>query len=389
MDFDIIVVGGGPAGLSFACRLANSPLRIAVIERQTETQLADPSYDGREIALTHRSRRILTEIGTWQRLPPDEIACLRSAMVLNGGSPLSLTFDVAGRAEEQLGWLVSNHDIRRALFARVCGAPNITLLTETSVKSVSASESGAEVLLASGEQLSSRLLVAADSRFSATRDQLGIGAEMKRTGTAMLVCRVRHEKDHGEIATEWFADPHTIAMLPLKGRMSSAVLTLPIAEAERLASLDDAALGAEIAGSFNHRLGTMQVASTRHVYPLVMTWSHRFAVPGAVLVGDAAVGMHPVTAHGYNLGLSSVEHLAHAIRAAMRKGKDWGSTAALRQFEAAHRRTAWPIYRGTNMIVGLYRHRGPAAMAARHVGLRVARRMPFFRTAVRGMLMHT
>lgn len=387
MDFDIIIVGGGPAGLSFAASLANSRLRVAVLERQSAKQLAEPLYDGREIALTHRSRRILSEIGAWQNLAADEISALRSAAVLNGDSPLSLRFDTAGQAQEQLGWLVSNHQIRKALHGRVTACPNVTLLTQTAAKSVSAGVDGAEVALESGERLTARLVVAADSRFSTVRDQLGIAAEMKRTGTAMLVCRVSHEKNHDRVATEWFSDPHTIAMLPLNGRVSSAVLTLPIPEAERLAELDDEALAAEIAARFDYRLGAMKIASTRHVYPLVMTWSRRFAVPGAALIGDTAVGMHPVTAHGYNLGLSGQEHLAVAIRDAMRIGRDWGSIDVLRTFERAHRRDAWPIFRGTNLIVGLYRDRRPAARAARHIGIRLARRMPFFRTAMRGMLL--
>jgi len=40
MTYDIIIVGAGPAGLSFARSLASTGLRIALIEKQTEEQLA-------------------------------------------------------------------------------------------------------------------------------------------------------------------------------------------------------------------------------------------------------------------------------------------------------------------------------------------------------------
>jgi ubiquinone biosynthesis UbiH/UbiF/VisC/COQ6 family hydroxylase len=387
MDFDIIIVGGGPAGLSFARALAAANLRVAIIEKQTEQQLADPGYDGREIALAHRSIRLLREFGAWQRLQPGEIAPLHSARVLNGKSPLALVFDSGQRHERDIGALVSNHCIRRTLFECVSGQPNITLITEAVVAAVRAQADSAEVRLADGTPMAARLLVAADSRFSAIRDQLGIGAQMKRTGSAMLVCRLDHELAHDGIAVEWFRNPDTIAMLPLNGRLSSAVLTLPIDEAQRLAEFDDDTLGPEIARRFDHRLGAMRVASSRHVYPLVMTFSHRFAVPGAALVGDAAVGMHPMTAHGYNLGIRSAERLAKEIIAAGRRGFDWSSERVLGRYEAGHRRVAWPIYTGTNMIVGLYRDRRPGAMVVRHAGLRAARRMPFFRAAVRNMLL--
>ena len=50
-DYDLIIVGAGPAGLSLAARLAQAPLRIALIDKEPRQNLASPSYDGREIAL--------------------------------------------------------------------------------------------------------------------------------------------------------------------------------------------------------------------------------------------------------------------------------------------------------------------------------------------------
>ncbi|MFN3983499.1 MAG: FAD-dependent oxidoreductase, partial [Caldilinea sp.] len=55
---DIAVIGAGPAGLSFACAIAGSGLDVLLVERAPEESLADPAFDGREIALTHRSQAI-------------------------------------------------------------------------------------------------------------------------------------------------------------------------------------------------------------------------------------------------------------------------------------------------------------------------------------------
>lgn len=387
MDFDIIVVGAGPAGLSFARSLASTPLQIALIDQQPEGQLAAPGYDGREIALTRRSIRLMREYDAWSRIPEKEISRVRAASVINGTSPTTLTFDTGSRPEAELGMLVSNHLIRRALFEGMHDQANVSLVTGTGVAAVQARSGAVQVRLASGDTIHGKLLIGADSRFSGVRDQLGVGVEMKRTGTAMLVCRVRHESHHDHVATEWFRNRDTIAMLPLNERMSSAVLTLPLGAAETLAALDDTALGAEITARFDHRFGAMHVASTRHVYPLVMTFSSRFAVPGAALIGDAAVGMHPVTAHGFNLGLAGVDRLASEIRRAIWRKGDWSSERILRRYELGHRRTAWPIYAGTNLIAGLYGNRRQWAIPARHLGLRLARRTPLFRSALRDMLL--
>lgn len=387
MERDVIIVGGGPSGLAFARSLADSGLSIALVERLEQEALAAPAYDGREIALTHRSIRLLRALGAWARLPEEEISDLRAARVLNGSSRRPLVFDTDGRHDRALGKLVSNHHIRRALFSLVIDQPGVELRTGTSVTQVSAGAAGAEVTLANGESLRARLLVAADSRFSEVRRQLGIDAEMNRIGHAMLVCRVEHERAHDHVATEWFDHNQTIAMLPLNGRVSSAVVTLPQAEAESLAACDDETLGAEITRRFRARLGRMRVASTRHLYPLVTTWSRHFAADGAALIGDTAVGMHPVTAHGYNLGLSGQDRLAREMLRARKDGRSIAGTRVLRRYEAGHRLAAWPIYRGTNLLARLYTNESLPARAARQLLLRLGDNLPLVKREVQSMLL--
>jgi ubiquinone biosynthesis UbiH/UbiF/VisC/COQ6 family hydroxylase len=384
MDHDVIIIGAGPAGLALARSLRGAGLSIALIERQPLEALAEPGDDGREIALTHRSIGLLKELGAWERIP--ESYPLNAARVLNGGSTLALTFEPGRGAGRPLGVLLSNHLIRRALFESVDRQPGVTLIGGTAVANAAAGPEGCAVMLEDGTRLSGRLLVAADSRFSATRDQLGIGAEMHRLGKAMLVCRVEHERPHKGVATEWFEHGHTIAMLPLAEHMSSAVLTIGLDEAERLRALDDPALSAEIAARYRQRLGMMRVASSRHVYPLATSWSHRFAVPGAALIGDAAVGMHPVTAHGFNLGLSGQAVLAREMLLARRRGQDWASDAVLKRFEAQHRRASRPIFAATNAVVRLFTDERPPAWIVRGAALRAAR-LPPVRRAVAGLLM--
>lgn len=388
MDYDIAIVGGGPAGLSFARALAGSGLSIAVIEQQDRDSLADPAYDGREIALTHRSIRSLMDMGAWARIPADEISALKEARVFNGASPLALSFDTEGHPEQLLGMLVSNHLIRRALFESVEQQSGIRLITGTNVREAMAGSTGARITLSNGEQLTARLLVAADSRFSRIREALAINAEMNRLGKAMLVCRVEHECDHGHVATEWFGYGQTFAMLPLNGRQSSAVLTLPNSEAERLAAQSEEALGWELSGRYSYRLGKMRVASSRHVYPLVTTYAKNFVSPGAALIGDTAVGMHPVTAHGFNLGLASAVTLARLIRRALRLGMDWADQGLLRSYELRHRRASLPIFRATNLIVRLYNDERRPARIARDAAIRLGRRLPMVRGGVRSLLLH-
>ena len=387
MKYDIVIAGAGPAGLAFARTLAGVGLRVAIVERQAREELAEAAFDGREIALTHRSVDTLRALGAWDLIDPAQVAPLREARVLNGGSHFALAFDPQGTREDRLGWLVPNHLIRRALFQAVEGQEGLDFRCGAAVASVRTAREGASIRLDNGEVLEARLLAAADSRFSALRDQLGIAAEINRLGRSMMVCRVRHERDHQGIATEWFDYGQTIAMLPLNGRMSSAVLTLASAEIGRLAALDPAALGAEITRRYDGRLGAMELVQGPHVYPLATTYARRFVTTRAALIGDTAVGMHPVTAHGFNLGLRSAAKLGALVQQAARHGRDIASPLLLGRYEAAHRVASRPLYVGTNMLVGLYTAEHPAARAARHAALRAAARLPRIRQSVSRLLM--
>ena len=381
---DVVIVGAGPVGLCLACALAPAGLQVVVVESQPRSVVAQPAYDGREIALTHASRHILQGLGLWQRLASEHISPLQSARVFNGASLFSLDF--ASRRDEPLGWLVSNHRLRQAAWNSVQGQPGVEVIDSQRVTAINPAHAHTEVTLADGRCLSAKVVVAADSRFSQTRAMVGIGAQMRDFGRSMWLCRVEHERSHAQAAWEWFAYPHTLALLPLNGNTASVVVTLPNAQAQALNGLDDAALGAHLSALFEHRLGAMTPVGSRHMYPLVAVYAQRFAGPRYAVVGDAAVGMHPVTAHGFNLGLQGQHRLAAGIVAAAGQGRDIGSDAVLHAYERAHRLASRPLYEATNALVSLYTDARAPARLLRGAALRLAQHAPPFKALIAAQL---
>lgn len=386
MQIDIAIVGAGPAGLTLARSLRGSGLHIALIDPQSREALAEPAFDGREIALTHPSRRLLEAAGIWTRLDADAIAPLREARIVNGRGATPLTIDAGGGGP--LGFLLANQAIRRAAFDAAIGSDGVTLLDGCRVVALDPSARDRTVLrLSDGRVLRTRLVVAADGRFSTTRRLLGIGARQRDFGKTMLVCRMTHEHPHDAVALEWFDHGQTVALLPLAGACSSLVLTLPPLEIERLIALDDAAFGIEIMRRLDGRLGAMRPAGSRHAYPLVASFADRFAGPRCALVGDAAVGMHPVTAHGFNFGLLGQARLAAAIRAgAASPGGDVADPSRLARYASEHRRETEPLYHATNLIVSLYTDERTPARWLREAALGAAARLPPLKRAIAARL---
>ena len=389
MTYDIIIVGAGPAGLSFARSLASTELRIALIEKQSEEQLAAPEFDGRDIALTHLSVRILKELGIWARIEPDDRPPIKEARVLDGTSPYCLTFDREKASIDALGFIVSNHIIRKALFDEIRTFDNVEIHSNLAVTSISTNDSKASVVLSDGQTMESRLIVAADSRFSETRRMAGIPASMYDFGRICIVCRMEHQRSHDGIAFECFHYGRTLAVLPLTSHRSSIVVTAPMDQRDSLMEMDDAQYSADIQHRFNSRYGDMKLISKRFAYPLVGVHASKFCAKRFALIGDAAVGMHPVTAHGYNLGLSGQEILAKEIINAAAQQRDIGATALLQRYQLKHMRTTKPMFHGTNEIVKFFTDDRVPAKLARKVALRLVNMIPPIKGVIRNKLSDT
>ena len=103
-------------------------------------------------------------------------------------------------------------------------------------------------------------------------------------------------------------------------------------------------------------------------------------------MGDAAVGMHPVTAHGFNFGLLSVQALTQEIARAQGLGQEIGQIDALMRFERQQKRATLPLFWMTRFIVELYTRESPPAKLMRKVLLHVGDRLTPFKQSIAASL---
>ncbi len=373
-DHDIIIIGAGPSGLSFARSVADTGLNVLILERNARAKIENPDYDGRETALTHGSYDIMTALDIWDKIPEDRISLIKNAKVLNGNSSYALAFTHTEAGEDTLGYMVSNHLIKKAAYESLNEFKNITLKCGVVVKNVETDAGQGVVTVDDGTRITARLIVAADSRFSGARDMMGIQTSKLNFERTCIVGKMDVTGVDGkpnDTAYECFHYGRTLAILPLKNNQVSIVITAKTDDADDILAMNAADFAADITRRIEGRFGEMTLASDLYPYPLMGVHAKTFYARRFALLGDAAVGMHPVTAHGFNLGLRGGYTLAGEIKTALKLGGDIGAQNALSAYSRQHRRLTAPLYMGTNTIVKLFTTETHSAKFARRMMLRL------------------
>ena len=186
------------------------------------------------------------------------------------------------------------------------------------------------------------------------RSKMGISAFVRDFKKDMIVCRMKHEKPHKGAAYEFFRYNQTQALLPYIKNQSSIVTTTNKDFSSTFMKMKKKDFNKQMENSFNSSFGKMKLVGKRYSYPMITTHTKKFFSERFAVIGDAAVGMHPVTAHGFNLALSGIEILTKEIKSSLKKQNDIGLTSVLKKYQSRLRRIATPIYLTTNSIVNLY-----------------------------------
>lgn len=361
-------------GTSLGLALAPLNLRVAVVEAVARGSGQQPSFDDRSTALSRSSQRMFEAMGLW----PEIVAAstpIRNIHVSDKGRFGFAHIDAAEQNVEALGYVVINRVLGRVLQDSLAKVDNLDIICPGKTVAVALGDEQAEVIVreeSGKKKLSCRLLVAADGANSSVRDMVGISAQQVSYDQWAIIGNLLPEKAPDNRAYERFTESGPVAMLPVADNRAAFVWIQSPDAAKEALSLTDEEFSARIHEAFGHRLGRFSKVGKRAAYPLSLSKANSLISRRSVVVGNAAHGLHPVAAQGFNLGMRDVAALCDCIadaRADTAVELDCGDAAILENYAEWRRADHRKLVRFTDGIVRLFGDARPPIRLLRNIGM--------------------
>ena len=374
MDLDIVIVGAGLVGASFALALRGAGLKLALVEAQAPAKDAE-NWDSRIYAISPGSAAFLEGLGAWKRLDRDRLCAVHEMHIRGDAAKAQLRFSAYEAGAAELATILESRHLQSVLRQGLEHQHGLEIICPDQCVALQLREEAADLTLASGRTLHAKLVVAADGMHSWARQAAGITTTQKAYGQMGVVANFSCARPHNNTAFQWFRGDGVLAYLPLPGERISIVWSTPDAHAAELLALSPDVFSARVAEAGEDALGELRLLSAALRFPLAHMRAARLVAPRIALIGDAGHVLHPLAGQGVNLGFGDARDLA-GVLLQRELFRDPGEIRLLRRYERARAEDILALALVTDGLQRLFAAPGAAVAKLRNAGLNLTNALP-------------
>lgn len=308
VKYDIVIVGGGLVGSACAVNLLfyNSHLKILMIEQHEPDFANSAELDSRIYAISPRNLKHLNDLGV---MPDFGRIGQIDSMIVHGNKNSQISFDAIDTNSRYLAKMVEYKNLHAALYARMLEFSNLEF-NYGQIEGLGSDDHSAWLTI-NETKITTRLLIAADGGNSFVRQRMGIVTSQIDYYQSGVVANFCGEKNHNNVAYQWFLGDSILALLPLPDRHVSIVWSTNHPELLINASADE--LCQKVTAASQGVLGKLTLLTKARAFPLKLNLIDKCYKGRVVLIGDAFHTIHPLAGQGVNLGFGDAWALGNLV----------------------------------------------------------------------------
>ena len=315
-DYDLIVAGGGPAGMMAGLLFARAGCSVLVLEKH-----ADFFRDFRGDTVHPSTMEILDQLEMLQRFLKRPHNKITSAELRIAGREWAIGDLSHLHTAAPFIALMPQWDFLDFLREEAKAFPGFSLAMETPVESfLQGQDRVVGVRLKDGRELRARLTIAADGRTSLVRNILPV----EDLGAPMDVFWFRVPKRGGRGGLRGNVEAGRLLVLIDRGDYWQCAFVIPKGAAAEYQARGIDSIRAEVAATAPPDLDLSELDEVKDLHLLTVTLDRltRWYKPGLLAIGDAAHAMSPIGGIGINLAIQDAVAAANVLAGPLARGQD-------------------------------------------------------------------
>jgi 2-octaprenyl-6-methoxyphenol hydroxylase len=333
----IVIAGAGLIGSTMAIALASKGLDVTVIDGTSEEDRIKRNK-GRTYALSRTSKNLLINLGLWdpKRLNVCPIEKIMLSTKQNSSDTIRHLVEFNKETDEvgPSSYMIEDFYLRKVLGSELKRNTKIQLVNSTEVIEDQTNSFETKIILSDKSLISTEIFIISDGRESGFAKRLNKIFFKKSYNQLAIVGNLSHQNDHKFVAHQLFLSGGPLAILPLQGKRSTFVWSLPIEIGNKISKSNDEKFINHLKDNIGDILTNLSLIGEKKIFPLYLRFLRDTIDNRKVFIGDSAQAIHPLAGQGLNLGLRDVASLVDILLKGKKLGLDLGSNDLLKQYQS-------------------------------------------------------